>query len=272
LQVLFDQHGTSRSSAIADDSGTLLARRLTKARTLAEGSGNARVNRYLALVRAILRKCVRDWEWLDKAPAVRMLPEATRRIRMLTKEQAGKLVAALPEHLADLAVFALSTGLRSANAARITWSQIDLERRFAWVHPDEAKARRAIPVPLNDAAFAIVTKQIGKHPERVFTYKGKPVERGSTSAWYRAVKRVGLEKFRFHDLRHVWASWHVQSGTPLFALQEFAGWETERMVRRYAHLSGEHLAPHAQRMGAIQGTFWSHPANDSIKPSDEEAA
>jgi hypothetical protein len=67
-------------------------------------------------------------------------------------------------------------------------------------------------------------KQIGKHPERVFTYDGKPIERGSTGAWYRAIKRVGLQHFRYHDLRHAWASWHVP-GTPLFALQELAGWE-----------------------------------------------
>jgi integrase len=175
-----------------------------------------------------------------------------------SKDQAQQLIAALPEHLADLKIFSLSTGLRSANAARITWPQIDLERQFAWIYPDQAKARRAIPVPLNSAAFAVVMKQIGKHPERVFTYDGKPIERGSTSAWYRAIKRVGLQNFRYHDLRHVWASWHVQSGTPLFALQELAGWETERMVRRYAHLSGEHLAPHAERMAEHLGTFWEH--------------
>ena len=62
----------------------------------------------------------------------------------------------------------------------------------------------------------------------------------------------------FHDLRHTWASWHVQNGTPLFALQELGGWETERMVRRYAHLSADHLAQwagHAQ----IHGTFLAHP-------------
>ncbi len=68
-------------------------------------------------------------------------------------------------------------------------------------------------------------KQIGKHPERVFTYDGKPIERVSTSAWYRAIKRVGLQHFRYLDLRHVWASWHVHSSTPLFALQELAGCE-----------------------------------------------
>jgi integrase len=236
--------------------------RITEAK-LAEGSSNATVNRYLALVRAILRKCARDWEWLDKAPAVRMLKESSRRIRSLTREQAKALIAELPEHLADMVTFTLATGLRSANAARLTWDQVDMERKFAWVYPDQAKARKAIPVPLNDVAFAVVQRQEGKHGSRVFTYNGKPIDRGSTSAWYWAVKRVGLEKFRFHDLRHVWASWHVQSGTPLFALQELAGWETERMVRRYAHLTGDHLAPYAQRMGESHVANLAHAENDA---------
>jgi integrase len=49
-------------------------------------------------------------------------------------------------------------------------------------------------------------------------------------------------------MRHTWASWHVQSGTPLFALQELAGWETEKMVRRYAHFAAEHLMAYAGNM------------------------
>ena len=69
----------------------------------------------LALVRSILRKCVRDWEWLDRAPAVRMLRESRRRIRYLERQEAQRLLAELPEHLADMAAFSLSTGLRAAN-------------------------------------------------------------------------------------------------------------------------------------------------------------
>jgi integrase len=82
----------------------------------------------------------------------------------------------------------------------------------------------------------------------VFTYKGKPVFQLNTRAWYNALKRAGIENFRWHDLRHVWASNHVQLGTPLFALQELAGWETEKMVRLYAHLAAGHLAVYAERL------------------------
>ncbi|MEO8627672.1 MAG: site-specific integrase [Betaproteobacteria bacterium] len=230
---------------------------------LSEGSKNVTANRHLALIRAILRKAEREWGWLDRAPAIRMLPEAERRIRTMTADQARGLIEALPEHMADLVTFPLSTGLRSANAARITWAQIDLERRFAWVFPDEAKARKAIPVPLNEAAMAVVVKQVGKHSDRVFTYRGKPLDRGSTKSWYKALRDVGMKGFRYHDLRHVWASWHAQAGTPLFGLQEMAGWQSERMIRRYAHLAGEHLAPHAEKMGAI----WSQSGKDG-KVSD----
>ena len=69
-----------------------------------------------------------------------------------------------------------------------------------------------------------------------------------TKAWRAAVARAGIEDFRWHDLRHTWASWHVQHGTPLYALQELGGWSDTEMVRRYAHLSSDHLSDYAQRM------------------------
>jgi hypothetical protein len=65
----------------------------------ADGCSNGTVNRVLALIRAILRKCARDWEWLDRAPAVRALKEPTRRIRILNRHQARMLLRELPPHL-----------------------------------------------------------------------------------------------------------------------------------------------------------------------------
>lgn len=144
-----------------------------------------------------------------------------------------------------MATFTLATGLRAANVTGLAWEQVDLSRKLAWIHPDQAKARRAIAVPLNDSAMEVLRAQKGKHPTHVFTYEGQPIKQVSTRAWYHALARAGIKDFRWHDLRHVWACWHVQGGTPLFALQELAGWETEKMVRRYAHLSAEHVAAYA---------------------------
>jgi hypothetical protein len=62
----------------------------------------------------------------------------------------------------------------------------------------------------------------------VFSYLGKPITQVSTKAWYAPLKRAGIEDFRWHDLRHTWASWHVQNGTPLCALQELAAGRRRR--------------------------------------------
>ena len=95
-------------------------------------------------------------------------------------------------------------------------------------------------------------RQTGKHPTHVFSFQGKPIKQVSTKAWYAALERADIEDFRWHDLRHTWASWHVQNGTPLQSLQELGGWESSEMVRRYAHFSAEHLAPYADRLCALQ--------------------
>ena len=156
------------------------------------------------------------------------------------------------QHLADMAAFSLATGLRRANVTGLEWSQIDLARRLAWIHPDQAKARKAIAVPLNAEAVLLIRKQIGKHSVFVFSYNGNPIYQVSTKAWYKGLVSAGIENFRWHDLRHTWASWHVQNGTPLFALQELGGWESPEMVRRYAHLSADHLAPYADRLCSLR--------------------
>jgi len=236
---------------------------------LAEGVSNATVNRTLEVLRAILRRCVHQWEWLDRAPQVRMLKEPTRRVRFLTREEARRLLEALPQHLSEMAAFSLATGLRRANVTGLQWTQVDLVRRLAWIHPDQAKARKAFAVPLNAEAVVLIRGQVGKHPTHVFSFLGKPIRQVSTKAWYTALQRAGIEDFRWHDLRHTWASWHVQNGTPLHALQELGGWESSEMVRRYAHFSAEHLAPYADRLCALRvvenvpgGTISSQRAND----------
>ena len=215
---------------------------------LADGVGNGTVNRLLAVLRAILRKAVHEWEWLDRHPKVRSLPELVRRDRWLTPAEAERLISELPDHLAAMVRFTLETGLRKANVTGLEWSQVDLANRQAWIHPDQAKARKAIGVPLSAAAVIVLREQIGKHPVYVFTYRGKPVSQVNNVAWQDALKRAGISNFRWHDLRHTWASWHAQAGTPMHVLQELGGWQSPEMVRRYAHLSCGHLTEFADRM------------------------
>ena len=86
----------------------------------------------------------------------------------------------------------------------------------------------------------------------MFSFLRKPVRHVNTKAWRATLKRVGIEDFRWHDLRHTWTSWHVQAGTPLHALQELGGWECVEMVRTYAHLASDHLVQYADRMSGLR--------------------
>ncbi|TAN70495.1 MAG: site-specific integrase [Methylobacter sp.] len=212
--------------------------------TRVTGVKNGTVNRVMALLR--------EWQWLDKSPYVRMLPTAEKRICWLTQGEAEKLLKELPSHLETMARFSLATGLREANVVGLEWSQIDMQRRCAWIHPEQAKAKKAIAVPLNDNTLAVIHGQIGKHITHVFTYT-----RVNNHAWRKALKRAGITDFRWHDLRHTWASWHIQNGTPLHVLQELGGWADSSMVLRYAHLSSEHLQSYAGNAGVVTNLLHS---------------
>ena len=213
-----------------------------------EGVKPASVNRMLEVLRAILNRAYKDWGWLEKVPAIRMRKEDTRRIRWLTQREAKMLLSELPEHLKNMAEFTLATGLCESNVTQLQWSQVDLKPGHALIHPDQSKSRRAIPVPLNKNAKAIIEEQKGKNKEFVFTYKLNPVTRCNNHAWRKALKRARISDFRWHDLRHTWASWHVQRGTPLHKLQQLGGWANYEMVLRYAHLSSVQLRLASERI------------------------
>ena len=216
------------------------------AETKRQESSGPNANRYIALIRAILRRAEREWDWLDKAPTVRLYPEPKRRVRWITPEQVQTLLALLPEHQRELVTFALATGLRHGNVLQLEWSQVDLARKVAWIYGDQAKGGRDIHVSLNQTALGVLHRQLGRHPARVFSFKGKPIAAANTQAWREALKKAGIEDFRWHDLRHTWASWLAQSGVPMGVIQEMGAWESPEMVRRYAHLSPAVLAEHAK--------------------------
>ena len=213
----------------------------------AEGVKNATVNRMLAVLRSILRKAELEWEWIDKAPKIKLLPEPKKRVRWLTKEETEKLIDNLPDHLKLIVGFAIETGLRHSNVLGLKWQQVDLDRNCAWIYGDESKSGQSIPVPLSEKAISIIRSQQGINETFVFTYQGKQVKQANTRAFRNTLKRAGIENFRFHDLRHTWASHHIQNGTPLFVLQELGGWKSPEMVKKYAHLSSEHLRKYVEK-------------------------
>ena len=215
--------------------------------------GESTTNRYLALVRAILKRAVDEWEWLEKAPKVKLFKEPDGRIRFITLEQFKTLLSELPFHQRDLVLLALLTGQRQSNIVKLEWAQVSLLSNSPcfWINAQDSKNRTAINVPLNPDALAVLHRQVGKHPVRVFTYLGKPISNANTRAWRKALKRSCIENFRWHDLRHTWASLHRMRGTPTHELQQLGGWKTGAMVERYAHLAPDHLASSAARLDSM---------------------
>ena len=219
----------------------ILKRREGHTARTADGVSNATINRHTEAIQRVLN-CAVEWKWSSTAPKVRHLTESEGRLRWLSKEEATRLLAALPAHLEAMARFTLATGLRENNVLELEWSQVDSERRVCWIHADQAKSKKAISIPLSDAALLVLEGQRGKHENLVFPYAGKAMSKASTNAWYRAMESANITGFTWHGLRHTWASWHVMAGTPLEVLQKLGGWSSLQIVLRYAHLAPSHVA------------------------------
>jgi integrase len=199
-----------------------------------EGSKPSTVNKVLAVASGILRHSARKG-WLPAMPVVPWAKVKKADYEWLTQDEAARLLALLPEHLDTLTRFALMTGLRRQNVTHLEWSRVDLERRQCWIKAEDSKNGRPLAIPLNTDAVAVLQAQQGKHMRWCFPYRGKAVMHTTTKAWKRAVEAIGRPMVTFHDMRHTWASWHIQNGTKLEELQRLGGWETLSMVMVYAH-------------------------------------
>jgi integrase len=219
-------------------------------------------NRYRALIRGVLNRAKNVWEWLDDAPKFIEENEPARRVAFLTHQQAADLLALLPEKYRTPVRLALLTGLRRSNVFNLTWENVNLELNTLIIHADEHKGDERQVVPLNAQAWQLLATMPGERLGRVFKDVG---DRISPSVWKRVTAQIGAPWCRFHDLRHTWATWHAMAGTPTTVLQELGGWATTEMVRKYAHIPGDHLAAAAERV-VLPDTNLAQPANDAAGP------
>lgn len=218
---------------VQDINGEVIAQ--LRAEKLEEAS-EATVNRHMAWLRSFLRTACHSWEWIDKTPRVPMFRERFDDYRWLTKKEFKALAKHLPDYQRRCAQFAVSTGLRSGPIRSLTWQQVDMRRRVALIKISQSKNSKPLRVPLNDSALTVLRECKGASKKFVFTKDGDQVPREMVNrSWRRAVDAAELEGVRFHDLRHTWATWHAQGGTPLQLLKELGGWSSLQMVLRYAH-------------------------------------
>lgn len=231
-------------------------------------------NRYINTIRRILNLCV-EWEWIDRVPKLQRFEEPDVRVRWESPEVILKMIEALRlPWMRDAAIVAVATGMRESELFGLRTSQIDLAQCNAWITHAGAKSKRARSVPLNRDAVSVIQRRTQTATDLVFTRgytrgDGEPKLIGQIDKrdFARACKAAGMIDFNWHDLRHTWASWHVQRGTPLMVLKELGGWETIAMVQKYAHLAPSHLAQHADTV-----KFLSMSVATEEKPPLSEAA
>lgn len=208
---------------------------------LASGWSNRTANYAAGTVSTIMR-AASEWDWVPAAPRLRSLKIPEHRTRWLTREEAARLVDELPPHLADMATFALETGLRKGTLCALRWDWVDLPGLCLRVPGAAMKQRRPLIVPLSVTAELLLKRRAGSRSSPfVWTFRGRRVVQPAARTWREAVARAGLEDFTWHDLRHTWASWHVQRGTPIAVLKDLGGWKTMQMVTVYAHLQTRQL-------------------------------
>lgn len=228
----------------------------------------ATLNRYRALIYGMLNLAKKRGWLAGDVPLAQKAKEKKRPPLFLTYEQAEKLIQELPEKYKDMAIFSLLTGMRQDNVVQLKWQEVNVSNATLLIWADDAKGKADIQVPLNKQAVDLVSTRLkasNKHPIYVFPNPEtqEPFIYPAGKAFKSACKRAGLPAgFRWHDLRHTWASWHVQNGTPLQVLKELGGWKSLDMVLIYAHFAPSHLSHYSGNAMMLAA-----PANEALPPS-----
>jgi len=172
----------------------------------------------------------------DKGKSL-ILKKNNKRLRFLSEEEIERLLPECAEHLRQIAVCAINSGMRKNEILTLKWKQI----KNGLVYLDKTKNGESRQVPINDdlaELFKEIRREQGLTSKHVFTYYGRRIKR-IDRAFNAALDRADIQDFKFHDLRHTSASHFIMRGGSLKELQEILGHKDIKMTMRYAHLSQE---------------------------------
>jgi len=247
---------------------------------LRSGKARTTINRDVTALKACLSKAV-EWEVLEQSPLHKLRPIRTdklSRVRYLTAEEERALrkalndrneqlcqnrksgndwrrkrhIAELPDlsagrfadYLQPMTLLTLNTGLRRGEVLQLKWTDVDLFQRKVLIRGDNAKSGKTRHVPLNDEALTTLQhwKADVEASEWVFPGRDGAHLKGVKTSWKSVLQKATIRDFRWHDLRHHFASRLVMNGVDLNTVRELLGHSDLAMTLRYAHLSPEHKA------------------------------
>jgi len=215
-----------------------------------QGVKPATVNRETACLKTMFR-LAEDWGYIKTnfMRRVKQYPEPLEDVKPLTQEQEIILLDAwrqIPEakHAARILEIALYSGMRLSEVRLLEKDRVDLKAKFPSIYVHRTKSGKPKRIIMNETLTEILKEAIKDSPKDskyvfVNPKTGKPYTSIKTT-FKKAVKRAGLENFKFHHTRHSFASRMLESGVPEVTIMELGGWKTRNMINRYAHPSDAH--------------------------------
>ncbi len=211
-----------------------------------EGVKPATINRELAMLSKAFSLAVNDWAWLCENPVSKVAKENedNERGRWLSQDEEEKLLACSPEWLKDIIIFDLNTGLRQDELLSLEWSRTDLFRKTIIIQ--KTKNKKPKTVPLNQKALNVLMNKSNVRSIQndlvFFNDNGCKIDRFYLAREFnKALKKAGITDFKFHDLRHTFATCLAQKGVDLYKISKLLGHRNITMTQRYAHHCPESL-------------------------------
>ena len=215
------------------------------------------VNRYLSALGKVLMVTVKEWGWLESSPMtnVQKPSESQGRERFLSSLERDKLLEecrrSRNSNLYPIVALALITGMRLGEITGLWWENINFDQKKIVLWRTKNGDNRYIP--LTEEAEGIFRSLLtfgGAADQLVFQSGRNSKQHEKVSireAFEHALKRAGIENFRFHDLRHTAASYMAMAGATQGELMAILGHRSPAMTRRYSHYSQQHLTKVLER-------------------------
>jgi integrase len=219
-----------------------------KQKRKAEKDKPATIVRKLNILKRMLNLAKKRWMWLKEVPTIEMERNAdTKRLRYLSFEEYHKLLKNCEGWLKGIVTVAAWTGLRKGNILNLKRNQVNIFARSISLEGSQMKNDEPLIIPIAAPAYEALKeamKVAHLKSQVVFCQvDGKPYTPMQVQrAFKEALKNAEIDNFRFHDLRHCFASWNRQAGVDLDTLADLMGHKDTRMTRRYAHIGPAHLA------------------------------